>query len=97
MNNTHDVLSSTFLWQPFVMPVSQTLSTQANPDASEVMMKQTSKSFFETPQRSHQTATNFDKVHQVHDFSTGAQQVRQILNFFKHVDINVCFFWNPVL
>ncbi|XP_045920701.1 uncharacterized protein LOC123980394 [Micropterus dolomieu] len=73
-NQTHRALDFSSGAQPFVMPVSQTLSTQANPDASEVMMKQTSKSFFETPQRSHQTATNFDKVHQAHDFSTGAQQ-----------------------
>ncbi|XP_051258384.1 nuclear factor 7, brain isoform X12 [Dicentrarchus labrax] len=57
--------------EPVPMPVFQTLSTQANPAATEVKVKDTNQSLFGTPQRSHQTATNLDKVQ---DFSTGAQQ-----------------------
>ncbi|XP_051258376.1 probable E3 ubiquitin-protein ligase TRIML2 isoform X3 [Dicentrarchus labrax] len=62
---------STGAQQPVPMPVFQTLSTQANPAATEVKVKDTNQSLFGTPQRSHQTATNLDKVQ---DFSTGAQQ-----------------------
>lgn len=38
---------------------------------------------FETPQRSHQTATPVDKARRALDFSTDAQEVEQILDWFK--------------
>ncbi|XP_035531677.1 histone-lysine N-methyltransferase, H3 lysine-79 specific-like, partial [Morone saxatilis] len=57
--------------QPFLMPVLETLSSQTNPTAPEIKVKETNNSLFGTPQRSYQTATNLDKVQ---DFSTGAQQ-----------------------
>ncbi|XP_044038937.1 E3 ubiquitin-protein ligase TRIM21-like isoform X2 [Siniperca chuatsi] len=66
--------------EPFLMPVSQILSTPAKPAASAIIMKETNKSLFETPHHSHQTATNFNKVCRALDFSTGEQQV---LDLFK--------------
>ncbi|XP_078131785.1 uncharacterized protein LOC144534033 [Sander vitreus] len=66
--------------QPLLMPVSQILSTQANPTAAEVTVKQTNKQLFETPQHystTHQTTTT--NARRALDFSTSAQQVGQLV------------------
>ncbi|XP_047461342.1 uncharacterized protein LOC125020092 isoform X2 [Mugil cephalus] len=63
--------------QPFMTPVLQEINTQNNPAAADTTVKEIEKSFFETPQRSHQTVTNSEKVCRALDFSTGLQQVPQ--------------------
>ncbi|XP_067435634.1 pyrin-like isoform X2 [Thunnus thynnus] len=65
--------------QPPMMPVLQDLSLQRNPAAAEATEKETNKSFFESPQRSHQSATSSDKACRALDFSTGVQQMDQLM------------------
>ncbi|XP_044197279.1 uncharacterized protein LOC122973650 isoform X2 [Thunnus albacares] len=73
LDKTHHAFDyTTGAWPP-MMPVSQDLSTQMNPAAAEATEKETSKSFFESPQHSHQSATSLDKARRALDFSTGAQ------------------------
>ncbi|XP_051258386.1 nuclear factor 7, brain isoform X15 [Dicentrarchus labrax] len=66
---------STGAQQPVPMPVFQTLSTQANPAATEVKVKDTNQSLFGTPEHFHPTVT---KARRALDFSSGAQQVGQL-------------------
>uniref|UniRef100_A0A3Q3QDI1 B30.2/SPRY domain-containing protein n=2 Tax=Monopterus albus TaxID=43700 RepID=A0A3Q3QDI1_MONAL len=62
---------------PTLMPATHTLPTQMNPAAAEATGSETIKSFFQTPQRSHQTTTNLDKTRRALDFSTGVKQVEE--------------------
>ncbi|KAK2862913.1 hypothetical protein Q5P01_002446 [Channa striata] len=65
---------------PFVfMQVSQTLTPHITAAAPEVTVNKTNTSFFETPQRSHQTTSDLVKTRRVLDFSAGAQQVEQLV------------------
>ncbi|XP_067435635.1 E3 ubiquitin-protein ligase TRIM21-like isoform X3 [Thunnus thynnus] len=84
-DNTHRELDFSTGAQHVLMPVSQNLSFQMNPAAAEATVKETSKSFFESPQRSHQSATSSDKACRALDFSTGVQQVQN--NLFEHPDV----------
>ncbi|KAG7234253.1 hypothetical protein INR49_005461 [Caranx melampygus] len=79
-------------------PVKNTFST---PKKSAVENQQQSKqtggsSAFQTPQRSQPTTTKSDKARRALDFSTGAQQVQETLDFmFQHHDRNQTQF-NPM-
>ncbi|XP_051258391.1 pyrin isoform X17 [Dicentrarchus labrax] len=59
----------------FSTGAQQTLSTQANPAATEVKVKDTNQSLFGTPEHFHPTVT---KARRALDFSSGAQQVGQL-------------------
>ncbi|XP_070711296.1 uncharacterized protein [Pempheris klunzingeri] len=69
---------STDAQQPILMPVAQTFSTQMNPAAAEVKVKEANQSLFGTPQQCHETTTYLSKGHRSIDFSTDAQQVGQL-------------------
>ncbi|XP_049423532.1 uncharacterized protein LOC125883366 [Epinephelus fuscoguttatus] len=71
-NNTLPALDFTSAAQPSLMPVSQ-ISSQASPAPTEVTVKETQKSLFETPEHSsttYQTATN---ARRALDFTSNVQ------------------------
>ncbi|XP_062301406.1 uncharacterized protein LOC134006336 [Scomber scombrus] len=72
-DNTHPAHDFPTGWQPFSMPMSQNLSTQMNPAATDASVKEMNKPFFETQQHSDKTAANLDKTHQMSDFTSTAQ------------------------
>ncbi|XP_026208533.1 E3 ubiquitin-protein ligase TRIM39-like [Anabas testudineus] len=71
-NDSRPIHKSLFMSGP------QTFTNQIYSAAPDTIVKDADKSFFETPERSHQTATNLDKVRRALDFSPGAQQVNQV-------------------
>ncbi|XP_067379361.1 E3 ubiquitin-protein ligase TRIM21-like isoform X2 [Channa argus] len=76
---THRALEFTTSSQPVFIPVSQTLTDTIKSAAPVVPVKETNTSFFETPQRSHQTTAKVSQTRRALDFSTGAQQVEQLV------------------
>ncbi|XP_040886909.1 E3 ubiquitin-protein ligase TRIM21-like [Toxotes jaculatrix] len=81
-DRSHRALEFSTDAQPLIKPVPQPLTAQMYPPAAEVTVKETNKPFFETPQRSHQTAAKSDKARRALDFSSGAEQAQQMLDLF---------------
>ncbi|XP_042070706.1 E3 ubiquitin-protein ligase TRIM39 isoform X3 [Haplochromis burtoni] len=64
--------------QSVFMSVSQTFSNHSD-HTDNTTTKMETDTFFETPQRSHQSTVSSDKARRALDFSTGGQQVVQLL------------------
>ncbi|CAI5671855.1 E3 ubiquitin-protein ligase TRIM39 isoform X2 [Oreochromis niloticus] len=65
--------------QSVFMAMSQTFSNHSDHTDNATTKMETDTSFFETPQRSHQSTVSSDKARRALDFSTGEQQVVQLL------------------
>ncbi|XP_022073390.2 uncharacterized protein LOC110967939 [Acanthochromis polyacanthus] len=79
MDRTHRPLEFTTVAQSVLTPASQTITTQMNSAATKTPLKETNKSFFQTPQSTHQTTTSSsNKARRALDFSTGAQQAEKL-------------------
>ncbi|XP_049923724.1 E3 ubiquitin-protein ligase BRE1A-like isoform X2 [Epinephelus moara] len=72
-NNALPALDFTSAAQPSLTPVSQIISTQASPAHTEVTVKETQKSLFETPERSSTTYQTTTNARRALDFTSNVQ------------------------